>query len=292
MKNYKNFFRFIKSQWKILLTSEIIFLIAFFGFVAVRMANPDLWHPWRGGEKPMDLAYLNAILHSSYMPPIDPWYSGGFMNYYYYGHFITSILIMGTGIIPTTAYNLAIPLFFALVFSSSFSIIYNLCEMTINKKDYKNKSFLNKFFKSPILFGFICAFFVTLLGNLDGGIQLINILSNQVSNGFDYWASSRIMPSDTYGITEFPYFTFLFADLHAHLMSLPFTILVLFISINIISEKNEYPNKNTLSKYTPRLLNLTLLGVAIGALRVLNAWDYPTYLIIGCISILLSLIHI
>ena len=159
--------------------------------------------------------------------------------------------------------------------------------MTINKKDYKNKSFLNKFFKSPILFGFICAFFVTLLGNLDAGIQLINILSNQVSNGFDYWASSRIMPSDTYGITEFPYFTFLFADLHAHLMSLPFTILVLFISINIISEKNEYPNKNTLSKYTPRLLNLTLLGVAIGALRVLNAWDYPTYLIIGCISILI-----
>lgn len=287
MKNYKKFFRFIKSQWKILLTSEIIFLIAFLGFVAVRMANPDLWHPWRGGEKPMDLAYLNAILHSSYMPPIDPWYSGGFMNYYYYGHFITSILIMGTGIIPTTAYNLAIPLFFALVFSSSFSIIYNLCEMTINKKDYKNKSFLNKFFKSPILFGFICAFFVTLLGNLDGGIQLINILSNQVPNGFDYWASSRIMPSDTYGITEFPYFTFLFADLHAHLMSLPFTILVLFISINIISEKNEYPNKNTLSKYTPRLLNLTLLGVAIGALRVLNAWDYPTYLIIGCISILI-----
>ncbi len=98
---------------------------------------------------------------------------------------------MGTGIIPTTAYNLAIPLFFALVFSSSFSIIYNLCEMTINKKDYKNKSFLNKFFKSPILFGFICAFFVTLLGNLDGGIQLINILSNYVVKSYSYFPTKR-----------------------------------------------------------------------------------------------------
>ena len=288
IKNYKVFFRFIKSQWKILITSEVIFLIAFALFVILRMANPDLWHPWRGGEKPMDLAYLNAILHSSYMPPIDPWYSGGFMNYYYYGHFITSILIMATGIIPTTAYNLAIPLFFALLFSSSFSIIYNLCKMTINKENYSDKRLSIKFFRSPIFFGLISACFVTLIGNLDGGIQLVNILSNQMPNGFDYWASSRIMPSDIHGITEFPYFTFLFADLHAHLMSLPFTILVLFSSIVIISETKDDQSTNLLSKYTPRLLNLTLLGISIGSLRVLNAWDFPTYLIIGCISILIA----
>ncbi|MBN18394.1 MAG: hypothetical protein CL758_02785 [Chloroflexi bacterium] len=293
IKNYNAFHQFIKSKWKILLTSEIIFLIAFIGFLIIRMSNPDLWHPWRGGEKPMDLAYLNAILHSSYMPPIDPWYSEGYINYYYYGHFITSTLIMGTGIIPTTAYNLAIPLFFALVFSTSFSIIYNLCSISLNNNKHINKSTNNishtrKIYTSPIIFGLICASFVSILGNLEGGIQLVNILSNQITNGFDYWSSSRIMSSDTYGITEFPYFTFLFADLHAHLMSLPFTILVLFTSISIISNPKKDNNLNLFFSYKTKLLKLTLLGISIGSLRLLNAWDFPTYLIIGCISILIA----
>ena len=128
----------------------------------------------------------------------------------------------------------------------------------------------------------------SILGNLEGGIQLVNILSNQITNGFDYWSSSRIMSSDTYGITEFPYFTFLFADLHAHLMSLPFTILVLFTSISIISNPKKDNNLNLFFSYKTKLLKLTLLGISIGSLRLLNAWDFPTYLIIGCISILIA----
>ena len=123
--------------------------------------NPDLWHPYRGGEKPMDVAYLNAVLKSTYMPPYDPWFSGGYLNYYYWGQFIVASLIHLTGITTEVAYNLAIATFFALTTCSVYSIGRNI----LSRKKNPNKI-------NPVIAGLFSILFVCVLGNLDGLYQV------------------------------------------------------------------------------------------------------------------------
>ena len=52
----------LKTIRKDVLRTELVFLAAFFFFLFVRFMNPDLWHPYKGGERPLDFSYFNAIL--------------------------------------------------------------------------------------------------------------------------------------------------------------------------------------------------------------------------------------
>ena len=114
------------EKWRLVVTAEALFLAAYLAFVLIRSANPDLWHPWRGGEKPMELAYFTAVVRSSVFPPYDPWFSGGYLNYYYWGYFILSVPVRLIGLPPTTAFNVAVPLLFALTATGVGSLVYNL----------------------------------------------------------------------------------------------------------------------------------------------------------------------
>ena len=296
--------------------------MAFFSFLIVRMANPDLWHPFKGGEKPMDMAYLNAVLRSSYMPPYDPWFSGAYLNYYYFGQFIVATLIRVTRIVPSVAFNLAVPLFFALTVAGAFAVVYNLAESTRRKLaraspepfDYgvltpdshstiegpappgpgSSRPPREATAWSPVLAGVGGALFVTVLGNLDGAIQVGRgvgraMFQNLPFGEFDFWRSSRMMPPDPPGheITEFPFFTFLFADLHAHLLALPFTLLALGLALAVLMSALHRSGERRGWSATD-LARLGVLGVVVGSLRLLNAWDFPTYLVIAVASVVLA----
>ncbi|MFZ6029398.1 MAG: DUF2298 domain-containing protein [Chloroflexota bacterium] len=120
----------LKNEWQekrgYFLAVEGLFLAFFVFDLLIRLGNPDLWHAYKGGEKPMDFAYFNALIKSTVFPPYDPWFAGGYLNYYYYGFMIASVMVKWLGIVPSIAYNLLLPTWFAMTAMGAFSVAWNL----------------------------------------------------------------------------------------------------------------------------------------------------------------------
>ncbi len=101
---------------------EALFLAAFVGWTIVRAMNPEI----AATEKPMELAFLNAILRSPTFPPHDPWLSGYAISYYYFGFVLVAMLAMLAGTSAGIAFNLGIALIFGLVAVGAYGVVYAL----------------------------------------------------------------------------------------------------------------------------------------------------------------------
>jgi YYY domain-containing protein len=123
---WREFAAFVRLNFRHLIIVETITVILFIVFVFVRLGNPDLWAEVHGGEKPMDFAYFNAILRSTVFPPYDPWYAGGYLNYYYFGFVLVGAPVKLLGLDPAVAYNLIIPALFAMTGIGAFGVAFNL----------------------------------------------------------------------------------------------------------------------------------------------------------------------
>ncbi len=295
----------LKKEWadnrKYYLMIEGLFLALFLIDLLIRIGNPDLWHPSKGGERPMDLSYLHAVLKGTTFPPYDPWFAGGYLNYYYFGFVLVGTPLKLLGLTPTTAYNFILPTLFAMVGINAFSVGWNL----LNTKNRKPKTE----YRIPFLAGISATAGMILVGNLGTirtvyhGLQRIvdtNAHYEDVSMfkhmwyamqglwriitqgahlpirvGDWYWLPSRVIPApgDVEPITEFPLFTFLYSDLHAHMLVLPLTTLAIAWAVSFL-----YARINGKKPTLGILLEIAGASLIVGAMRPTNTWDLYAYL--------------
>jgi len=287
----------IREYQKLIFTTELLFLITFSGWAVIRSLNPEIV----GTEKPMELAFINAILKSETLPPHDPWLSGYAISYYYFGYILISMLAKITGTLGSVAFNLGVSLIFALSAVGSFGILFNLTSL----KNIRWKSNL-----LPALFG---PYFALVLSNWEGFLHFLHsrgyfwkydsagqlvspfwrwldiqdLVNPPTENSFGHWwwwrASRVIQDYDFSGIgkeviSEFPFFSFLLADLHPHVLSLPFVFLIVGFALELYlqTKKGSFRWMGIIPiEISPSFFGI--LAWLAGGMAFLNTWNFPMY---------------
>jgi len=284
--NLKDYF---KKNLKIIRTTEIIFFILFLFFTIIRAQTPAA----EGLEKLFDLSMINGILKSPKMPPIDPWYSGGKINYYYFGHFVVATLTKISFLPSYITFNLALGMLFALISVGTFSICYNLTK--------------------KVSFGLAGILFLVFIGNLLGFLQILTMIKPSLVHFFistskiEYamtcchnpngpfwpqvfslpvWSSTRIIPNT---INEFPYASFLFGEVHSHILSIPFQLLFLGLLLELFSSKMDFKKLDWMKIRLPVFLTISLV---LGCLYFTNSWELPTYTFLFGLVLVTSLLKV
>ncbi|MCS7178568.1 MAG: DUF2298 domain-containing protein [Anaerolineae bacterium] len=103
---------------------ELLFALAFALWCVVRAYMPRI--ETAGGEKWMEIAFLNAVLRAPRFPPHDPWLSGFAISYYYFGYVLVGMLTHLVAVPAPIAFNLGIATLFALTVAGAYGLVYAL----------------------------------------------------------------------------------------------------------------------------------------------------------------------
>jgi YYY domain-containing protein len=221
---------------------EAIFLIAFFFMLDIRFNNPTISY----AEKFMDHGFLASVIRNPVVPPLDPWFAGGSLNVYYYlGYWMLGCLAIVSGVPSNIAFNLSLPTVFALSAVSLYAT---------------GTLLLDRFRWLPL---------VTLI--LPNPALVYQIITGRAVNpAYDAslsWLGTRTI---TNTINEFPLFSFVWGDVHAHVVSIFNQVFLLFLLLFA------YKRWETLGR-TGKFTLTALVAVSLGSMPLFNTWDVLLY---------------
>lgn len=236
----------LKAEWH----WEALFLVCFFLMLDVRFVNPTISY----AEKFMDHGFLASVIRSPVVPPLDPWFAGGSLNVYYYlGYWMLGCLAIVSGVPSTIAFNLSLPTVFALSAVSLYAI---------------GTLLLDRFRWLPLI--------ILILPNPALIFQLI--MGRAVNPAYDpslSWLGTRTI---TNTINEYPLFSFVWGDVHAHVISIFNQIFLIFLLLFV------YRRWETLNR-TAKGMVMALIAISLGSMPLFNTWDVliyaPIVLVIG-----------
>jgi YYY domain-containing protein len=309
----------LRVHVRLVLATELLFAGALFLWSLLRAYSPEL--TTAGGEKFMEIMYLNSIGRSDYFPPQDAWLSGYAISYYYFGYVMVAMLTRLSGFAAHLTFNVGLALLFALTCTGAFGLVYNLVKGVEDTETAGTNGAKRLRPARPVLWGLLGAVLVAVLGNLEGLLEVLysgrllpeafwrwldieeinqpfnlalgpSLMPNR--SGWWWWRASRVIqdldplgrPMGIQPIDEFPGFSFLLGDMHPHVLALPFVLLALALALSIFLREKAEGARSTepVRWYDPIRRLPVLVPLCLGALGFLNTWDFPIYLVVFLIA--------
>ncbi|MCR4840791.1 MAG: hypothetical protein K5848_04520 [Lachnospiraceae bacterium] len=258
-----------------------------------------------GTEKFMDYGYLTAILKSEYMPANDLWFAGKSINYYYVGQYISAYLIRVSGVGAGYGYNLMMMTLAALTACIPYSIVSNVLRYSMMEKEKSGEGVHKDYIKTvPVVGGIIAGVAVSIAGNMHYPIfkwimpKIDRMKGREIST---YWFSDATRyigynpEVDDKTIHEFPSYSFVLGDLHAHVINIIFVLTVIGLlfawlikrkAVMDISKTEGAPKIHFIREiFSPQMIMVMFF---IGLFHMTNYWDFPIYFVVSGAVILFT----
>ncbi len=226
--------RAVWAKRRLLLQGELLFLLLYGALVLVRSRAPDV----AGTEKPMDLRLLTAIDSAQVFPPADPWFAGEPISYYYLGHVAVDALAALAGVGVGPAFTLGVVTAGAVAGVATSGLALDLLGLRRRASRPGNAGGGPRWL-APAVAAAVSVIALLWLAPLAGAVEVAG--ANGVGRGLAtalgvdglpgpegatglvpdrfwwWWDATRLLPGV---IAEFPAFSLLLGDLHAHLLAL------------------------------------------------------------------------
>ncbi len=279
-KKVDGFIDYLKQHRNAMLISIGAFVVLFF------VLNWIFAHriPATDTERMMDLGFMMSMYKTDYMPPLDMWAGGEYINYYYFGQYIITYMTRIA----------CIPVEYGYTFGLFFIAAWACIAVYILVRDITDSR----------LASFLSAAVVVCGGNFHYVVfakivpMLWDILQLEGEKPSYWFADSTryigYVPEVTTDRTihEFPSYSFIVGDLHAHVVNILVVIVILSVLWAYLREiKNRFSGEVNLLKEccNPYFL---LIGFLLGISAMSNYWDFPIYYVVSGSIILFGMMSV
>ena len=275
------------GKMQLIIREELLFFGIFLLWTYLAGFRPQAY----GTEKFMDYGFMEAMMRSKTLPARDLWYSQGTINYYYGGQYFAVFLTKLTGSRVEVTYNLMRTFVAAFAFVFPFSLVRQMAKDRLYGRMSGKKKYL------PSLSGVTAGIAVSIAGNVHYivyrcVIPLIHKIQG-VEETESYWfpdatryiGYNPVNDSDK-TIHEFPCYSFVLGDLHAHVVNVMFVIFLvglLYAWMKMIRNRGTEPEKQDLRDFWLRQLlmpHILLAAVLLGMFQWTNYWDFVIYFVV------------